>query len=123
MDMDFPDAPSSPNADGCTTIFSGSRDTIHDAPAFTKGDRFEFALDYPDLEGVEPVARAGDAATVVLVAPMTRPTYNVILASEPNAKWPRTVAGRYLVPEGDGIRGSQETSTVLIRGTGELKRF
>jgi hypothetical protein len=82
-----------------------------------------FALDYPDLEGVEPVARAGDAATVVLVAPMRVPSYLVILDSQPDAKWPRSVAGRYLVPEGSGIRGSQETSTVLIRGTGELKRF
>lgn len=83
----------------------------------------EFAIDYPDREGVAPVAKAGEAATVVLVAPMSIPVYNVMLDSEPNAKWPRSIAGRYLVPEGSGTRGLQETASVLIRGTGEPNRF
>jgi hypothetical protein len=54
------------------------------------------------------VTRAGDAATVVPVAPMRIPSYLAILDSEPDAKWPRSVAGRYLIPGGPGIRGSQE---------------
>ncbi|WP_353711451.1 hypothetical protein [Arthrobacter sp. K5] len=39
---------------------------------------------------------------------MRIPSYLAILDSEPDAKWPRPVAGRYLIPGGPGIRASQE---------------
>jgi hypothetical protein len=106
-----------------TIIFRSSEDTVHDAPLFGEGDRVEFSVDYPALPDAELLARAGDAATVVRVAPTTSVVYEVKLASDPDAKWPLTVAGRYLVPEGSGIRGEQETKTVLVRHTGELRRF
>lgn len=106
-----------------TVIFSGAEDTVHDAPAFGPGDRVEFSVDYPDLPNIDVVARAGEAATIVGICPTKRVTYEVRLDSEPDVKWPRVVAGQYLVPEGSGLRGKQVTQTVLVRHTGELRRF
>jgi hypothetical protein len=43
--------------------------------------------------------------------------------NSPDAKWPVTASGRYLALEGSGVRCVQTTRTVLIRTTGELRRF
>jgi hypothetical protein len=122
MSNDFNDRPAR-DADGSEIFFRSSSDTVYDHPVFQPGDRVEFTVDYPDLPGTENIAAAGDAATVVGVNPTKEPNYSLRLDSQPDAKWPVTASGRYLAPEGSGVRGVQTTRTVLIRNTGELRRF
>ncbi|MDR6689051.1 hypothetical protein J2Y41_004655 [Arthrobacter sp. 1088] len=61
------------------------------------------------------MAKAGDAATVVVIAPNGISVYNVLLDSEPAAKWPRSIAGRYLIPKAPGISGGRVPASVLLR--------
>lgn len=121
MAKDFQDRPTH-DEDGSEILFQGSTDTVHDEPAFKPGDRVEFTADYPANPDRDPLAAAGDTAEVVRIAPTRDPLYLVKLDSKPDAKWPLNVSGKNLAHEGSGLRGIQETSTVPIRGTGELRR-
>lgn len=122
MAKDFQDR-STHHKDGSEVLFQGSADMVYDAPAFKPGDRVEFTADYPANPDRDLLAAAGDTGEVTGIAPTRDPLYLVKLDSKPDAKWPLNVSGKYLAPEGSGIRGVQETSTVLMRGTGELRRF
>lgn len=122
MAKDFQDRPAH-DEDGSAILFQGSTDAVYDEPVFKPGDRVEFTADYPASSNRDNLAGVGDTGEVVGIAPTRDPLYLVKLDSEPDAKWPLNVSGKYLAPEGSGVRGIQETSTVLIRGTGELRRY
>jgi hypothetical protein len=122
MSKDFKDRPTR-DKKGAEVLFDSSTDMVHDDPIFNAGDRVEFTIDYPSLPNIENVAAAGDAATILAVVPGRSPIYSVRLDSEPESKWPRTVDPSVLAAEGSGLRGRQKTKTVLVRGTGELRRF
>lgn len=122
MAEDFKDRPAHVK-EGSEILYQGSTDAVYDEPVFKPGDRVEFTADYPSSSNRDNLAAAGDTAEVVGIAPTRDPLYLVKLDSKPDAKWPLNVSGKYLAPEGSGLRGKQETSTVLIRGTGELRRF
>lgn len=122
MERDFKDRPSH-DEDGSEILFQSSTDVVHDQPVFKPGDRIEFTADHPAVPDRDPLAAAGDTGEVVGIAPTRDPLYLVKLDSKPDAKWPLNVSGKYLASEVSGVRGIQETSTVLLRGTGELRRF
>lgn len=122
MPKAFKDRPTH-EEDGAEILFQGSTDVVHDDPAFKPGDRVEFTIDYPGLRNIENVAAAGDAATILALLPGKSPSYSVQLDSEPESRWPRTVAPAALAPEGSGLRGRQKSMTVLNRGTGELRKL
>ncbi|GAB2707715.1 hypothetical protein ACX801_07880 [Arthrobacter bambusae] len=104
------------------TIIYASSDNEYARPKFRAGDRIEFTVDFGPRDE-EPYARAGEAGTVVGIAPTKDPVYLVKLDSDPDAQWPRTVSGAYLAPDGSGLRGRQETRTIKNRSTGELRRM
>lgn len=104
------------------TIFNSREDITYDDPVFGPGERVEFTADYPGMEGRPLIAAAGDAATVLFVNPTRDPSYSIKLDSQPEAKYPHTVSGRWLAPEGSGIRGAQEVLDAVNRSSGELRR-
>lgn len=122
MPKDFTNRPAR-DAEGSEILYQSSSDTVYDDPVFQPGDRVEFTTDYPDLPGRENIAVSGDAARVVAINPTKDPSYSIQLDSQPDAEWPVIAPGRVLAPESSGARGAQTTKTVLIRGTGELRRF